>query len=64
MYVPRYLNLCVNFTNLLPGMVNWPFTNSSSISSIGLEWDGKYMASVLEVDFGVLVHPRCTSSPN
>ena len=22
------------------------------------------MASVLEVDFGVLVHPRCTSSPN
>ena len=54
----------MNFTNLLPGMMNWPFTNSPSISSIGLEWDGKYMASVLEIDFGVLVHPRRTSSPN
>ena len=64
MYVPRYLNLFVNFMNLFPGITNLPFTNSSSISFIGLKWEGKYMTPVLDFEFGVLVHPRCTSRPN
>ena len=50
-------------TNLLSGIMNLPVFNSSPISSIGLEWAGKYIASVLDLEFGVLVEPRWTSSP-
>ena len=65
MEVPRYLNLFVNFTNYFPGMIYLPEIDSSSVSSMGLEWAGKYMASVLDDEFVVfLVHPRCTLSPN
>ena len=38
--------------------------NSSSVSSIVLECAGKYIASVLDLESGVLVHPRWTLSPN
>ena len=63
-YVPRYLNLFINFTNLFSEIMNLPEISSSSVSSIGLECAGKYMASVLDFKFGMLVQPRWTSSPN
>ena len=63
-YVPRYLNLFVKSTNLSPEMIILPEIRSSSTSSIGLEWAGKYIASVFDFESGVLVQPRWTSSPN
>ena len=65
-YMPRYLNLFVKSTNLSPEMMILPEIRSScSTSSIGyLEWAGKYIASVLDFESGVLVQPRWTSSPN
>ena len=44
-------------------MMNLPVINSSPISSIGLEWAGNYIASVFDLEFGVSVDPRWTSSP-
>ena len=63
-YVPRYLNLSVKSTNLFSEMIILPEVRSSSVSSIDLEWAGKYMASVFDFEFGVLVQPRWTSRPN
>ena len=63
-YVPRYLNLSVKSTNLFPEMIILPEIRSSSTSSIGLEWAGKYITSVFDFKSGVLVQPRWTSSPN
>ena len=61
----EYLYLVkLEFTNLFPGMTYLPEINSSSVSSIVLECAGKYIASVLDLELGVLVHPRWTSSPN
>ena len=51
-------------TNLFSEMMNLPEIKSSSTSSMGLEWAGKYIASVLDLEFGVLVDPRWTLSPN
>ena len=59
-YVPRYLNLFVKSTNLSPEMIILPEIRSSSTSSIGLEWAGKYIASVFDFESGVLVQPRWT----
>ena len=53
-YVPRYLNLFVKSTNLSPEMMILPeISRSSSTSSIGLEWAGKYIASVFDFESGV-----------
>ena len=54
----------VNFTNVFLEIMNLPEIISSSVSSIGLECAGKYMASILDFKFGMLVQPRSTSSPN
>ena len=60
-YLPRYLNLSVKSTNLFPEMMILPEIRSSSTSSIGLEWAGKYIASVFDFESGVLVQPRWTN---
>ena len=51
-------------TNLFSEMIILPEVRSSSVSSIGLEWAGKYMASVFDFESGMLVQPRWTVSPN
>ena len=54
-YIPRYLNLSVKSTNLFSEMIIFPEVRSLSISSIDLEWAGKYMASVFDFKSGMLV---------
>jgi hypothetical protein len=38
-------------------MTYLPEVSSLSVSSVGLEWTGKYIASVLDLELGVLVQP-------